>query len=97
MISMWRKFFNFHFFLCDDARKNMCDRHRPPVNTDGNEPSLSIFLRFFGENLFGEYFFSENFLCENFYARIFLASTFWWNFFQKKFSPYKKFSQKSSC
>ena len=30
MISMWRKHFSlFMFFVCDDARKNMCDRHRP--------------------------------------------------------------------
>jgi len=30
MISMWRKHFSlFMFFVCDVARKNMCDRHRP--------------------------------------------------------------------
>ena len=30
MISMWLKHFSlFMFFVCDDARKNMCDRHRP--------------------------------------------------------------------
>jgi hypothetical protein len=30
MISMWRKHFSlFMFFVCDVARKNTCDRHRP--------------------------------------------------------------------
>jgi hypothetical protein len=35
MISMCRKHFSlFMFFVCDDARKNMCDRHRPELECD---------------------------------------------------------------
>ena len=47
MISMWRKHFSlFMFFVCDDARKNMCDRHRPLFNSIdfGTVPEKKIFL-----------------------------------------------------
>ena len=37
-----KRFFDFNFFLCDDARKNMCDRHRPYFLFREKVESLSV-------------------------------------------------------
>ena len=40
-----KRFFYFHFFLCDVARKNMCDRHRPFGFGSGFRPRPKIQTR----------------------------------------------------